>query len=124
MRYERLSVLCERFSVEKELVDRLVEEGILRPRRTLDDEVVLPLDQAEELRVATVLVKELGVNVEGVEVIIPMRRRMLAAKRENQLLVEKLRDQLLAVLRDPAFFGPAGYLETPPISPEESPDLP
>ena len=53
----------------------LLEE--LRREGLFEDEWLEP-DEAEELRVATALVRELGVNPAGVEVVLHMRRRLLA----------------------------------------------
>lgn len=51
----------------------LLEE--LRREGLFEDETVEP-DEAEELRVAACLIRELGVNPAGVEVVLHMRRRM------------------------------------------------
>lgn len=51
------------------LLDSLRREGLF------EREWVEP-DEAEELRVATCLMRELGVNPAGVEVVLHMRRRM------------------------------------------------
>ncbi len=51
----------------------LLEE--LRREGLFEDETVEP-DEAEELRVAACLMRELGVNPAGVEVVLHMRRRM------------------------------------------------
>ena len=53
----------------------LLEE--LRREGLFEDEWLEP-DEAEELRVATALVRELGVNPAGVEVALHLRRRLLA----------------------------------------------
>ena len=53
------------------LIEALRREGLFE-----DDWI--PADEAEELRVATSLMRELGVNAAGVEVVLHMRRRLLA----------------------------------------------
>jgi hypothetical protein len=44
----------------------------------------LPVEEAEELRVATVLMEELGVNAAGVQVVLRMRRRLLTLQGLSQ----------------------------------------
>jgi len=43
--------------------------------------------EAEELRVATVLVRELGVNAAGVDVALHLRRRLLTLQRRVELVL-------------------------------------
>ena len=69
----------------------LLEE--LRREGLFEDEWLEP-DQAEELRVAAVLVQELGVNPAGVDVALQMRRRLMALE---ELMSRSLR-RLLAEL--------------------------
>jgi hypothetical protein len=59
---------------DPELVRRLREEGLF-PSDELE-----PFE-AEELRVAALLVRELGVNPAGVEVALHLRRRLLVLQR-------------------------------------------
>jgi hypothetical protein len=56
------------------VLDELRKEGLF------EDDFLGP-EAAEELRVAITLVRELGVNPAGVEVVLHMRRRMLALQR-------------------------------------------
>ena len=69
----------------------LLEE--LRREGLFEDEWLDP-DQADELRVATALVRDLGVNPAGVDVVLHMRRRMLVLE---ELMSSSLR-RLLAEL--------------------------
>ena len=53
---------------------RVLEE--LRAEGLFEEEWVEP-EAADELRVAAALIRELGVNAAGVEVVLQMRRRLL-----------------------------------------------
>jgi hypothetical protein len=68
-------------------LDELRREGLF-------EEDFLGPESAEELRVAITLVRELGVNPAGVEVILQMRRRMLGFRE----LTERSLRRLLAEL--------------------------
>ena len=46
-----------------------------------------PLDQVDRVRVARLLIEEMGVNLEGAEVALHMREQMIAMQRQfNELL--------------------------------------
>jgi hypothetical protein len=53
------------------VIESLREEGLFEAEE-------LPPEEAEELRVATVLMTDLGVNAAGVQVVLRLRRRLLA----------------------------------------------
>lgn len=72
---------------DPQVIDELRREGLF-------EEDFLGPEGAEELRVAITLVRELGVNPAGVEVVLHMRRRMLGFR---QLTEQSLR-RLLAEL--------------------------
>ena len=65
----------------------------LRREGLFEDDWLDP-DAAEELRVATCLMRELGVNPAGVEVALQMRRRMLALEARMQRSLERLLDEI------------------------------
>lgn len=52
------------------VIESLREEGLFEAEE-------LPPEQAEELRVAAVLMIDLGVNAPGVQVVLRLRRRLL-----------------------------------------------
>ena len=68
---------------------RLIEE--LRVEGLFESEELDPA-QAEDLRVAQMLVEELGVNAAGVEVALHLRRRLMALEHRAQLLASALED--------------------------------
>ena len=47
-------------------------------------------EEADELRLAKVLMEELGVNTEGVEVALHLRRRLFALEQRARALLEAL----------------------------------
>ncbi len=71
---------------DPELLELLRREGLF----TRDE---LEPEEAEELRVATSLVRELGVNAAGVEVALHMRRRLLVLERRFRVTLDRLLDE-------------------------------
>ena len=64
-------------------LDRLREEGLFE-----SDE--LTPHEAEELRVAMLLMRELGVNPEGVQVALHLRRRLLALEDRASAIMARM----------------------------------
>lgn len=82
-----LRELLERLDADDEFLSLLVESGVLGgpiDRHFSDDE-------AEEARIARTLILELDVNMAGVEVVLHMRRQILALRRQMSDVLELLR---------------------------------
>ncbi|HKE10964.1 MAG TPA: hypothetical protein VKE73_05285 [Myxococcota bacterium] len=71
---------------DAELLGELRREGLFEAEE-------LSPDEAEELRMAATLIRELGVNPAGVDVILHMRRRLL-------FLEERMRETLRRLLEE------------------------
>jgi hypothetical protein len=72
---------------DRDLLESLRDEGLFP-----DDE--LSSSEAEELRVAIVLMREMGVNAAGVEVILRLRSRLVTLQsRTEEALRLLLRDR-------------------------------
>jgi len=71
---------------DAELLPELRREGLFEAEE-------LSPEEAEELRMAATLIRELGVNPAGVEVILHMRRRLL-------FLEERMRETLQRLLEE------------------------
>ncbi len=72
---------------ESPILEQLRREGLF-------EEEWLEADATEELRVAASLIRELGVNPAGVEVVLHMRRRMLALEDMMESSLRKLLAEL------------------------------
>jgi hypothetical protein len=72
---------------DPQVIDELRREGLF-------EEDFLGPRGADELRVAITLVRELGVNPAGVEVILHMRRRMLGFRQVTEQSLRRLLAEL------------------------------
>ena len=72
--------------VDPELIASLREEGLFP-----EDEV--SSEEAEELRVAIVLMRDMGVNAAGVEVILRMRHRLMTLQSRTEEALHLLLDE-------------------------------
>jgi hypothetical protein len=62
-------------------------------REGLFERDLLEADEAEELRVAACLIRELDVNPAGVEVVLRMRRRLLVLEERTRESLRRLLDE-------------------------------
>lgn len=85
-KYLRVSEVIKVCNVPQEFIDTLEREHIIEPimRRKLK---VYSVDQVDRVRVAHLLIQDMGVNLEGAEVALHMREQMIAMQRQfNELL--------------------------------------
>ncbi len=92
-KYLRVSEVIKVCNVPQEFIDILEREHIIEPimRRKLK---VYSVDQVDRVRVAHLLIQEMGVNLEGAEVALHMREQMIAMQRQFNELLRLLGQQL------------------------------
>ena len=92
-KYLRVSEVIKICSVPQEFIDILEREHIIVPiiRRKLK---VYSLEQVERVRVAHLLIEDMGVNLEGAEVALHMREQMIAMQRQFNEVLHLLRQHL------------------------------
>lgn len=85
-KYLRITEVTEICGVDVKFVTRLEREKVIYPivRRS---QKLYPIDQVDRVRVAHLLIEEMGVNLEGAEVALHMREQMIAMQRQfNEIL--------------------------------------
>lgn len=92
-KYLRVSEVIKICNVPEEFIDTLERERIIEPVMRRKLKVYSP-DQVERVRVAHLLIQEMGVNLEGAEVALNMREQMIAMQRQVDELLRLLRQQL------------------------------
>jgi hypothetical protein len=83
--------LLELLEVEEELVLELEQEQILFADTREDNAEVFSQRMLERARVATVLIRDLDVNVEGAAIIVRMREEIADLHRELSRLLAQFR---------------------------------
>lgn len=81
-RYLRLSEVCEQFAIDDDLLRIVEAEHLIEIEHPANAEPQVSAEQAERLRLITVLMRELEVNVAGVEVILHMHEDLCAMQRD------------------------------------------
>src|SRR6059036_2526560 len=85
-KYLRITEVIKICGVDEEFILRLEQEKVISPivRRS---QKLYPMDQVDRVRVAHLLIAEMGVNLEGAEVALNMREQMIAMQRQfNEIL--------------------------------------
>ncbi|HWH80029.1 MAG TPA: chaperone modulator CbpM [Candidatus Binatus sp.] len=92
-KYLRIAEVTKLCDVDVKFVKRLEQERVIYPilRRSVK---FYPLDQVDRVRVARLLIEEMGVNLEGAEVALNMREQMIAMQRQFNEILRLLRRQL------------------------------
>jgi DNA-binding transcriptional MerR regulator len=91
--YLRITEVIEICCVDEEFVRRLEQENLITPIMQ-ESQKVYPLEQVDRIRVARLLIQEMGVNLEGAEVALHMREQMIALQRRFGALLQKLGQEL------------------------------
>jgi len=76
-----IETFCEFHQVKHEQIHAFIEFGIVEIKR-VEEVVIIPEEQVEHLERCLRLTNDLGVNMEGLEVITNMRGKMLRMQQE------------------------------------------
>ena len=92
-KYLRITEVTRICGVDSKFVTRLERENVIAliVRRS---QKLYPLDQVDRVRVARLLIEEMGVNLEGAEVALNMREQMIAMQRQFNEILRLLRREL------------------------------
>ena len=92
-KFLRITEVVKICGVDEDFVIRLEKEKVIYPivRRSRK---LYPLDQVDRVRVARLLIEEMGVNLEGAEVALHMREQMIAMQRQFSEILRVLGREL------------------------------
>jgi MerR family transcriptional regulator/heat shock protein HspR len=92
-KYLRITEVTKICCVDAKFVRRLEQEKVISPivRRR---QKLYSMDQVDRVRVAHLLIEEMGVNLEGAEVALHMREQMIAMQRQFNEILSLLSQQL------------------------------
>lgn len=88
------------FQVEERFIADLEEEEVICPVcQDQPPEKLFSQTELEKVRIAKILVEEMGVNLAGVEIILRMRQNMLAMRRQFDAILEDLAREVQETLK-------------------------
>jgi MerR family transcriptional regulator, heat shock protein HspR len=92
-KFFRLAEVIDICGVERDFIARLERERIIQP--TMRSKLkYYPREQLDRIRVAHLLMAELGVNMAGTEVALHMREQMIAMQRQFAQVLRRLAEEL------------------------------
>jgi len=81
-----ISVVADMLKMHPQTLRIYERKGLIRPSRTVGRTRMYSAEDVEEIRRIQRLTRDLGVNLAGVEIVLKMRRQMLAMQEEIQEL--------------------------------------
>ena len=100
-RFWRVSEVVEFFQIEERLVVDLEEEEVIHPLcREGETDKLFSADELEKVRLAKILVEEMGVNVAGVDVILRMRQNLIEMRAQFDAILEDVAERLRDTIKD------------------------
>ena len=106
----RITVVAEMLSIHPQTLRLYERKGLVRPSRTVGRTRMYSPEDVDELRRILRLGRDLGVNLAGVEIILRMRRQMLAMQEELEELASYARQQPGATAREGETGAPAALV--------------
>jgi MerR family transcriptional regulator/heat shock protein HspR len=88
-RYFRITDVVKVCSVNRRFVLFLERENLITPV-VRKKEKVYPLKEVDRIRVAQILVQEMGVNLEGVEIVLHMRDQIINMRQQMARIMAEL----------------------------------
>ena len=92
--YLRLADVCVQLAIDDAFLGEVCAEGLVEVKHTMDADAVISAEDAERLRVITVLLREMDVNLAGAAVILHMREDLSAMQRQFDQILHALVDEL------------------------------
>ncbi len=89
-----IGVVAEMLKIHPQTLRLYERKGLINPSRTVGRTRMYSAEDVEEIERILRLTRDLGVNLAGVEIIIKMRRQMLAMRREIEELSDYIRQEV------------------------------
>lgn len=97
-----IGVVADMLKIHPQTLRLYERKGLIRPSRTVGRTRMYSAEDVEEIRRILRLTRDLGVNLAGVEIILKMRRQMLAMQGELEELASYVGREPGVTVRDGA----------------------
>ena len=92
-KYFQITEVIKTCKVDKDFIQQLERESVIRPVVQRSRKLYSP-DQVDRIRIANLLIQEMGVNLEGAEVVLNMREQMIAMQRQFNEVLRLIGDEI------------------------------
>src|SRR5215468_4570868 len=89
-----IGVVAEMLRLHPQTLRMYERKGLIRPSRSEGHTRMYSPDDVEEIARVVRLARDLGVNLAGIEIILKIRRRMLAMQGQIESLTAYVRDEM------------------------------
>lgn len=89
-----IGVVAEMVKIHPQTLRMYEKKGLIRPSRTEGQTRMYSAEDVEDIARVTRLVRDLGVNLAGIEIILKMRRRMLEMQAQIEELTNHVRSDM------------------------------
>jgi len=89
-----IGVVAQMLKVHPQTLRMYEKKGLIRPSRTVGRTRMYSAEDVEEVARVTRLVRDLGVNLAGIEIVLKMRRRMIEMQAQIEDLTDYVRSDL------------------------------
>src|SRR3989304_2110428 len=89
-----IGVVAEMLKLHPQTLRMYEKKGLIRPSRTVGKTRMYSAEDVEDVARLVRLMRDLGVNLAGVEIILKMRRRMTAMQQQLEELSRYVRTDL------------------------------
>src|ERR1700753_487678 len=90
-----ISAVAEMYAIHPQTLRLYEREGLLRPSRSDGNTRLYTDEDLERLEFILNLARDLGVNIEGIDIVLQMRERMEEMNRQMQGFVDYVRSEML-----------------------------
>jgi MerR family transcriptional regulator, heat shock protein HspR len=97
-----ISAVAEQYGIHPQTLRLYEREGLLKPSRSEGNTRLYTPEDIERLEVILHLIRDLGVNLAGVEIILNMRAKMTEMQEQIQEFVATLNRELVSRTARPA----------------------
>ena len=92
-RYYHISSVAKMYDIHPQTLRLYEREGLLKPSRSEGNTRLYSAEDIKRLEVILNLIRELGVNLAGVEVVLNMRQKIEEIEGEVNLFLEYVREE-------------------------------
>jgi len=89
-----ISVVSEMLGIHPQTLRLYEREGFIKPKRSGGNTRLFSEEDVEKLEMILRLTRQMGVNLEGVDVILSMREKMEQLQRDREETIRNLREEL------------------------------
>jgi MerR family transcriptional regulator, heat shock protein HspR len=94
--YYHISAVAQRYKLHPQTLRLYEREGLLKPSRSIGNTRLYSEDDLKRLEIILNLIRDLGVNLAGVEVILNMRQKIERIEAEVNAFMEYVRGEFTA----------------------------